>query len=74
MKIKAVLEALDQFCEKEKLRAVLVGALALATYGMQRNTKDIDVLIDESDQDKWKVFLESLGYETLHRPLAPDAR
>lgn len=59
---------------------VLIGGVALASYGRPRMTLDLDLLVDASTQDDLIHFMEAEGYETLHRSagysnhLAPDDR
>jgi nucleotidyltransferase AbiEii toxin of type IV toxin-antitoxin system len=45
----------------------LVGALALAAYGLPRTTLDLDLAVERRAQDDVISYLESRGYETLHR-------
>jgi hypothetical protein len=45
----------------------VVGALALAAYGLPRTTLDLDLVVDGAAQEKVVTLLESLGFETLHR-------
>ncbi|MBI4872864.1 MAG: hypothetical protein HY814_15025 [Candidatus Riflebacteria bacterium] len=67
MKFKPVTEALESFCERQGVKFVLVGAFGLAAYGLQRSTRDLDLLIEDRDGPAVSCFLESLGYQTLHR-------
>jgi hypothetical protein len=57
----------SRFLEDRGYRHALVGALALAAYGLPRTTLDLDVAVEARAQDDVVAFLESLGYETLHR-------
>jgi len=45
----------------------LIGAFALQAYGMVRATVDVDFATEASAQPALVPFLESHGYETLHR-------
>jgi hypothetical protein len=67
MNFRAALEKLIQFFSKEEMDFALIGAFALNAYGYVRATQDIDFLVRARDQDKIIRFLETLGYETLHR-------
>ncbi|MBI4872035.1 MAG: nucleotidyltransferase [Candidatus Riflebacteria bacterium] len=67
MKFKSILEALEEFCEKQHVKFALVGAFGLAAYGLQRDTKDLDLMVEEGSGPIVGRFLESLGYETLQR-------
>jgi hypothetical protein len=45
----------------------VVGGLGLAAHGIGRTTFDIDIVVDVEVQEPLIGFLESQGYETLHR-------
>jgi hypothetical protein len=45
----------------------LIGALALAAYGLARTTLDLDLAVEARAQDDIVRFLESEGYDTLYR-------
>jgi hypothetical protein len=55
------------FLEERGYRYALVGALALAAYGLPRATLDLDLAVERRAQDDVVGHLESRGYETLHR-------
>ncbi len=67
MNFPGVLEAVLDFLNCKRRRHALVGALAMACHGLQRATGDIDLMLDFETQADTVAFLESLGYETLHR-------
>ncbi len=52
--------------EKDYLYAV-IGGVGLAAYGMPRTTFDLDFVAESRAQEDIVRFLESKGYETLHR-------
>jgi hypothetical protein len=60
-------ETISAFLDEKGHRYALVGGLALAAYGLPRTTLDLDLLLDAESQDDLVRFLETLGYETLHR-------
>jgi hypothetical protein len=62
-----VLSALAAFFEREGFRYAAVGAFGLHAYGLSRATLDLDFATESDAQPKLVSFLESLGYETLHR-------
>jgi hypothetical protein len=62
-----VLSTLVTFFERESFRFAAVGAFALHAYGLSRATLDLDIATESEAQPKLVPFLESLGYETLHR-------
>ena len=45
----------------------VIGGVALAMYGMPRTTVDLDLVVERAAQDELIRFVESLGYQTLHR-------
>jgi Nucleotidyl transferase AbiEii toxin, Type IV TA system len=62
-----VLEGLARFFEERKLNYAVIGGVGIAGYGMSRATVDLDLVLDGGAQEEAIQFLESLGYETLHR-------
>jgi predicted nucleotidyltransferase len=66
MQFETVLTTFDAFFEREKIRYVLIGGMAMQAWGRSRLTKDVDFAVDIEAQDKVVAFAESLGYETLH--------
>jgi hypothetical protein len=54
------------FFEREGFNYAIIGAFALHAYGMTRATRDLDFVTEFPAQQKLVVFLEALGYETLH--------
>jgi hypothetical protein len=67
LNIKTVLENLICFFAEQKIDFALIGAFALQAYGYVRATQDIDFVVRCEEQERVVRFLESLGYETLHR-------
>jgi hypothetical protein len=62
-----VLGVLASFFEREGLRHAAIGAFGLHAYGLSRATVDLDLATEAAAQPALVAFLESLGYETLHR-------
>ena len=62
-----VLKQLSEFLEERKYPYAVIGVVGLAGYGMPRATVDLDLVLDASAQTEMIQFLESLGYDTLHR-------
>jgi hypothetical protein len=62
-----VLGMLATFFEREAFRYAAVGAFALHAYGLTRATLDLDFATESEAQPKLVAFLESVGYDTLHR-------
>ncbi len=61
------MNAVGDFLQGEGHRHAVAGALALHAYGITRATQDLDIVTETDAQDRLVTFLESLGYETLHR-------
>jgi len=55
------------FLEQQGFPVAVVGALALHAHGITRATVDLDLVTAIEAQDALVAFLESQGYETLHR-------
>ncbi|HEX5041274.1 MAG TPA: nucleotidyl transferase AbiEii/AbiGii toxin family protein [Candidatus Polarisedimenticolaceae bacterium] len=67
MDLDAALADIARFLEHERISFALVGALAVHAYGHSRATNDLDLLVVRDAQDRLVPFLESEGFETLHR-------
>ena len=67
MNFEAVLKIVSGFLEEREARFAVIGGVALAALGLPRTTVDLDFIVDSSIQDELIGFLESRGYETLHR-------
>ena len=67
MDFSSTLTTIATFLEEEELRYALIGGLALAAYGHLRTTLDIDLVVERAHQDEIVTFMESSGFETLHR-------
>ncbi|MBV9495317.1 MAG: hypothetical protein JOZ54_13800 [Acidobacteria bacterium] len=66
MRFDEVLRTFQQFFEREGVRYALIGGLAMQAWGRSRMTKDVDIAVDRSSQDRVVAFAEGLGYETLY--------
>lgn len=62
-----VLSLVTGFLDEKGIRYGVIGGIALAAYGLLRLTQDLDLVVEGSGQDAIIQFLESHGYETLHR-------
>jgi hypothetical protein len=62
-----VLGVVSEFLEEKGFRYAVIGGIALASYGMPRTTLDVDFIVELAAQDDLIRFLESRGYQTLHR-------
>jgi len=67
MKIEPFLKHFVKFCERESIDYALIGAFAMQAYGYVRATRDVDFVVRRQSQSKIVPYLESLGFETLHR-------
>ena len=59
--------ALAAAAEKEGLESVLVDGNAVNLYAYRRTTFDVDLLVRESDSQRWLTFFEQHGYRVFHR-------
>ena len=66
MQFDEVLRTFSAFFEREQIRYVLIGGLAVKAWGGGRPTKDIDFAVDREHQQSVITFAESLGYETIY--------
>jgi hypothetical protein len=62
-----VLGTLSEFFEERGFLYAVVGGVAIAAYGLPRTTVDLDLAVESRAQDDLILFLESRGYQTLHR-------
>jgi len=67
MEFSNVLGAISSFLDEKGFRYAVIGAVAIAAYGLPRTTVDLDFVVEASAQDELIRFLESRGYQTLHR-------
>lgn len=80
MDFAGVLSQVARFLDGGGFRWALVGGVALAALGRARTTLDLDLVVDAEAQSAVVEFLETVGYETLHRSsgfsnhLHPDPR
>jgi hypothetical protein len=65
--LSRVMGRVADFLEGAGAPVALVGAHALQAYGVTRATIDLDLLTERGVQERLVPFMESLGYETLHR-------
>lgn len=74
------LDEIGAFLDQAGHPHAVVGGVALAGYGHPRMTLDLDVITDVAAQEALVAFMESRGFETLHRStgysnhLHPDRR
>jgi predicted nucleotidyltransferase len=62
-----VLDAVAVFLEEGGFPFAVCGAFALQAYGLARATQDLDFVVPLEAQEQLVAFMESRGYETLHR-------
>jgi hypothetical protein len=67
LNFEAVLRVVSGFLEERQARFAVIGGVALVAYGLPRTTVDLDFIVESSIQEDLIRFLESRGYETLHR-------
>ena len=59
--------ALAASAEAEGLESVLAGGNAVNLYAYLRTTFDLDLLVRESESERWLSFFEQHGYTVFHR-------
>lgn len=62
-----VIDMVTRFLDEKEFRYAVIGGVALASYGLPRTTLDVDFIVESAAQDEVIRFLESRGYQTLHR-------
>lgn len=67
MDLARVYGLVASFLDPRGARVAVVGGLGLHGHGVTRATVDLDLLVEAEVQDALVAFLESRGYETLHR-------
>lgn len=67
MDFAATLERVGSFLRERDVSFAVIGGVALAAYGVFRQTLDLDFVVDAEAQDDLVEFMESLGYRTLYR-------
>ena len=67
MSLKEHFRLMTEFFEREGIDYALIGAFALYAYGYSRATRDVDFITRAEHQSGIVAYLESLGFETLHR-------
>ncbi len=58
---------LGGYFNRRGIEWAVTGGLALGAHGISRTTFDVDVVVALDHQDELLAFLETLGFETLHR-------
>jgi hypothetical protein len=59
--------ALAARAESEGLEAVLVGGNAVNLHSYFRTTFDVDLLVRETDSERWLSYFQRHGYASFHR-------
>ena len=67
MNLKDLLINVHTSLEAANIHHALIGAFAMAHYGVQRATGDIDFLIDETDKQKALQALKKLNFKIFHQ-------
>lgn len=67
MDFSSVLAEAKSAFGKDGIRFALAGGVAVATYGIQRSTLDLDLIVPSVDADAAVEALERLGFETIRR-------
>lgn len=57
---------LDELVQKEGFRFLVVGGHAVNAYGYARYTKDLDLLINRDEKERWLCKLYEAGFTLVH--------
>src|SRR4051794_24290349 len=66
MRFEDVLRLFGEYFAREEIRYAVVGGLAVHAWGGSRLTKDTDIAVDRTNQDRIVAFAEAQGFETIH--------
>src|SRR5882757_7609750 len=66
MQFTEVLKTFANFFEREEIPWAIAGGLAVAAWGYQRATNDIDFVVPGTERGRVVACAESLGYETTY--------
>ena len=61
-----ILDLIHQQAEKNRLEFVLIGGHAINAIGDRRQTRDVDLLVCESDKNSWKKILLDMDYHLFN--------
>ena len=67
MNFERVLRTLAEFFDEASAEWGIIGGLAMAVHGAARTTLDVDIVVDGTLQDQLIGFLQSQGFDTVHR-------
>ncbi len=67
MNLKELLISVHQMLQDAQIEHALIGAFAMAHYGIQRATGDIDFLIDENDKKKALSAFKEKGFNIFYQ-------
>ncbi len=65
-KLSKILQSISGRFQEEKIPCALIGAHALAAYGLMRYTADLDFLSEKRYHPKIRTLLMKLGYTPYH--------
>lgn len=61
----SLLLEISRLAESKRLRFLLVGGRAVISHGLERSTFDLDLMILQTDADKWIGLMKELGEEKI---------
>ena len=61
-----ILDVIHQLAQKKGLDFILIGGHAINVIGDRRQTRDVDLLVCETDKVLWKEILSGLDYELFN--------
>jgi hypothetical protein len=66
MGLREIFDSVTNTFNRERIEYAVIGAFALYGFGHVRATRDIDFVTRLANQDRIRLFLEGLGFETTH--------
>ncbi|HMA65649.1 MAG: nucleotidyl transferase AbiEii/AbiGii toxin family protein [Fibrobacterota bacterium] len=66
MGLKQLFESITDHFEHSNIQYAVIGGFALYGYGYIRATIDIDLVVKLEDQEKVRIFIEQLGFQTTN--------
>jgi hypothetical protein len=52
--------------QESGLSALVIGGHAVISYGVPRSTFDLDFLVRKQERERWRHFMQSLGFTIFH--------
>lgn len=66
MQFDEVVKTFARYFDREEIPFAVIGGLAIQAWGHSRFTRDLDIVVPRSAQERIITFAEEKGYETLY--------